>query len=371
MYKKILAIILTMAMIVPICSINNNPVRVEAVIEKTTSFEENPDNIYEGKYGNFQWKVDKDTQTLYITGTGAFQYDKNWRKQYSNAERETKFGYNGPWRLSNHLIKNLVLSEGITSAEMGYGQFEAYYDCTYTSIQLPDSLKSITVAKKKGCYNLLSSESIRVGKNLKKGLEKFDFLYTKDIQLPAENKNYIKKNNLVYSKSKKTLYKYLGNKATVKISKYVKTIMPGAFYGTKVKNIKLPVGLKKIGTKAFYNTKIKSIVIPKNAKFSIYAFPHKTKVKYKKSFKKIKPVLAYGDVSWNKIINAEGYQFQMERFKDDLSGKTEKSKKFVRKTKVEYNDMDIAYRIRGYKTVKGKKVYTRWSSWVGNLWEGD
>ena len=229
-----------------------------------------------------------------------------------------------------------------------------------------------------------------MGKNLKSGLKELCFANTKNVEIAEGNPGYIKDKDTIYPKNKKTLIKYLGNKKTVKVNRKVTTIGKGAFYNndSKLEKITLPKSLKKIDMYAFSGKKLKKITIPKktkkieayafegaelktmvmsnSTKVDVYRFTNvKATIKYRESFKKIKPTLVFTDMRWNKISGAKGYCVEIKYIK----GEGPNTKKTVKKNSAKslYSDAVRGYRVRGYKKVKGKKVYTKWSKWVGGL----
>ena len=72
---------------------------------------------------------------------------------------------------------------------------------------------------------------------------------------------------------------------------------------------------------------------------------------------------------WNKISGAKGYCVEIKYHK----GQGQNIIKTVKKNSARsvYSDLVMSYRVRGYKTVKGKKVYTKWSKWISALYVGE
>ena len=88
--------------------------------------------------------------------------------------------------------------------------------------------------------------------------------------------------------------------------------------------------------------------------------PKKTKIKKVKVTKK---ALA---VTWNKVSGVKGYQVQVatdKKFKKNKKTVTIKKQKTTKTTVKKLKAKKKYYvRVRTYKTVNGKKVYSAWSS---------
>ena len=96
------------------------------------------------------------------------------------------------------------------------------------------------------------------------------------------------------------------------------------------------------------NTTVKAVAKPKSAKF-----------------KKVKPAKKAVSVEWKKVSGVKGYQVQVatdKKFKKNKKTATVKKQKTTKVTIKKLKAKKKYYvRIRTYKTVKGKKIYSSWS----------
>lgn len=105
--------------------------------------------------------------------------------------------------------------------------------------------------------------------------------YCKSINVSTDNKSYMTKDNMLYSKDGKLLYMSFSNLESIVLPDGVEEIMPYAFYFSKVKKISFPDSLKTIHELGFKGCQnLRNISFGKNIKnFSYDVFDRVVKIK--------------------------------------------------------------------------------------------
>ncbi|MCR5543287.1 MAG: Ig-like domain-containing protein [Eubacterium sp.] len=119
-----------------------------------------------GTTGDCTWTVDKEKETLTISGKGAMQ--------------DSYF----PWYRFNKIIKNVIIEEGVT--HIGDGSFKAF---DYDTIRIPDSVTSIgglSIGYHQDTYSCLPIEGFVITSSCKENpaiteyIKDKEFIYTPD-----------------------------------------------------------------------------------------------------------------------------------------------------------------------------------------------
>ena len=168
----------------------------------------------------------------------------------------------------NVVIPNKVLYNGKSFAVVGIEREAFWLKQDLTSIKLPKSLKKIDNYAFSDCDNLTSisipNSVIYIGVGAFAG----DNLQS--IFVSKNNRRYMVKDGVLFSKNQDTLFCYPAQKTDTlyNIPLGVKEIMPDAFaYCAHVKSVTIPVSMSKIGEKAFRKCySLERLTIPSNIK---------------------------------------------------------------------------------------------------------
>ncbi|MBQ2679271.1 MAG: leucine-rich repeat protein [Firmicutes bacterium] len=186
---------------------------------------------------NVTWTLD-DEGTLTISGTGAMKGGmppQDWQS-----------------------VKTVVIKNGVTSIGDG-----AFWGCeNMTSVELPDSMTSIGDAAFYICHNLTS---VIIPKNVTNIEVSFYYCWgLTEVNVDPENPVYTSADGVLINKNKAELKYYPEGKTdkNYTVPDSVKSIGDGAFYRSKVTNVKIPEGVTSIGDSAFFLSSIESIEIP-------------------------------------------------------------------------------------------------------------
>lgn len=275
-------------------------VEIENETEFTESLEKNEIAIQSsvvasGECGeNVNWSLSADG-TLTISGTGEM-------KDYGapNSANSSTTGGPTPWRKTyNHLIKRIVVEEGIT--RIGKGAFVCAgttvtdFDAigSVQSITLPSTLKSIGwhAFWNTECNSLIIPENITEA-GLAFKMARFETVIVNTPKVPKEMFEESLIDDIVLSNNVKEIERYAFSSSNIKSIKFssgvnkigehafwgckklvtleipgnVKTIERAAFMGCiSLKELKLSNGIESIGQEAFYGCEnLKEITIPES-----------------------------------------------------------------------------------------------------------
>ncbi|MDE6851290.1 MAG: leucine-rich repeat domain-containing protein, partial [Lachnospiraceae bacterium] len=229
----------------------------------------------QGKCGpKAKWSYNKKTKTVTISGKGAV----------------TKMIQ---VKVSNTKVKKIVVKEGITNLEkLAINVKDIYSNEAYKDYKLqlvlPDSLKRIgwigsDIVKglaARGDFDM-SKSTLTIPKNVSK-INSVALANTRPrkVVVNPENKSFVCKDGVLFSKDMKTLVYYPPEKKqkTYKIPASVRKIKALSFYGNRhLKKVVLPKQLKVIGSGAFCGCrKLSSVNLhqTKIKKLTDYAFFH-------------------------------------------------------------------------------------------------
>lgn len=191
-------------------------------------------NTYKGKAGDQAfWKYHTKTQTLTISGTGSI-------------DRTIK--------IKGHdivTVRKIVIKEGITSID-SHRVFERVINENCTELSLPDSLRKLAT----GSFLWLELEKLVIPKHLK-DLEPGALmcLGIRELSVSAENKYYMAKDQILFSRDQSTLIYYSGDREgdTYRIPSKTKVIAPLAFARNHhLKKVILHKNIKELGAGACF-----------------------------------------------------------------------------------------------------------------------
>ncbi|MDD7403431.1 MAG: leucine-rich repeat domain-containing protein [Butyribacter sp.] len=220
----------------------------------------------------YSYYLDSDNGCLTITGNGTMG-----NVGIDTKQKGYKFVSNRPWALTKaraRKIKVVNIGEGITTVPAGafanlpnlkkvqmsdtvtsIGKY-AFYGCkSLKTIHLSKNVKTIG---SEAFYNCSKITSIALGSKVAK-IGNRTFFGTKalcSIKVDKANKNFVVKEDGLYSKSKRTLYCYAtGISGSAKILKTTVRIKSGAFAYAKFSKIAIPAAVRVIESGAFYHCK--------------------------------------------------------------------------------------------------------------------
>lgn len=179
---------------------------------------------------NLQWQLSS-TGTLTVTGSGGM-YDL--------------YDHNSHWNSYAHLIKNVVLPEGLTS--IGYGAF--MYCNNLEQITIPNNVRTIGNAAFSGCSAL--TQVTFPSKLESMGSLAFEYCYQlTEIRLPEGLKRI-----------PRDAFLFCSALTSVKLPDHLISIGDNAFASTAIQSIQLPDTLKALGYGAFAGTSLTQITLP-------------------------------------------------------------------------------------------------------------
>ncbi len=362
---------------------------------------------YSGTCGeNITWTLDTSTGVLTLDGSG------DMTDYFAEVSCIDNFDVMAPWYANGCLdyVKTVNISDGITSIGDG-----AFWNCTnLTSITIPDS---VTEIGKGAFYCCVSLSSITIPDNIE-SIRENTFSYCKSltsIAIPNSVKSIGV--NAFYGCSGLTsitipnnvkrigayAFESCSSLVSITISNSVKSIGDYAFESClSLTSITIPNSVTKIGRNAFYDcSNLTSIVIPKSVtkigEGAFYGCQKLSNVYYGSSKKNWNKITVKGEnsyltgakiyynsypnstsvkkitkksgafkVKWTGKSNVTGYEIQYstdQSFSKNKKSVTIKKSSTTSKTiKDLKSDKTYYVRVRTYKTVNGKKVYSNWST---------
>ena len=241
------------------------------------------DGETEDNTNTYSYYLDSDTGCLTITGNG-----KMGNVGIDTKQKGYEFVPNRPWALTKakaKKVKSVNIGEGITNIPSGafaylsdlkkiqipdsvtsIGKY-AFYKCkSLKTIQLSGYVSSIGAEAFYGCSKM---KSISLGERLS-SIGTRAFFGTKSlcsIKVDKANKNFVVKDDALYSKSKRVLYVYAtGISGSAKILKTTVRIKSGAFANATIRKISIPPSVKVIESGAFYRCKkLKKVMFDKKS----------------------------------------------------------------------------------------------------------
>lgn len=179
---------------------------------------------------NLQWQLNS-TGTLTVTGSGEM-YDL--------------YDHDSHWDSYAHLIKNVILPEGLTS--IGYGAFMSCYNLE--QITIPNNVRTIGNAAFSGCSALTQ---VTFPSNLESmGSYAFEYCYQlKEVRLP----NSLKRIPM-------DAFLFCSALTSVTLPSQLISIGDNAFASTAIQSIQFPDTLKTLGYGAFAGTNLTQITLP-------------------------------------------------------------------------------------------------------------
>ena len=166
-------------------------------------------------------------------------------------------------------LKSLSVPDTVTA--IGYSAFN---DCSsLETIKLSNNIKELKSNTFFGCTSL---KSVTVPASVEK-IADSAFSYCRswtELKVDSKNKNYVSKDNAIYSKDMKTLYLYAqGITDPFAVPSGVTAIAKRAFFSANITSISFPSTLVSIGDYAFCCCDFTSLTIPGNVKtIGSYAF---------------------------------------------------------------------------------------------------
>ncbi|MGP1549472.1 MAG: leucine-rich repeat protein [Prevotella fusca] len=160
--------------------------------------------------------------------------------------------------LRNRLLKKVVFHDGLLS--IGQGTFN---DCrALTEFTLPNTLKKI---EEEAFLNAKAIKSLNIPKSLETiGSCAFASTNLTTITLDADNKNFVLKDGVLYTKDYKVLQLApLKGLKNYQVESACLGIAGGAFWGSELESITLSDNIVAIGYGAFLGSQLKSINWPK------------------------------------------------------------------------------------------------------------
>lgn len=165
-------------------------------------------------------------------------------------------------------VEEVILPEGLQRLEEG-----AFLASRVNKINLPQSLEYIG----QNALNGSGITEIEIPQNVTY-IGNAAFGQTQNVEkvtVSEANPKYMAEENILYTKDKKELLYYAGNKESIVINPRVEKIDDQAFYGMiDLREVTLPEGLKEIGNAAFSECwNLREITIPQHVeKIELFAF---------------------------------------------------------------------------------------------------
>ena len=364
--KKVISLFLTLAMLLSIVSV----VDFSAFADVQT-----------GKCGeNVTYSIDTETGELTISGKGTMaNYSLNNSPFYHNSDIKTITISSGVTSIGNVVFKyctsltSITLPDGVTSI----GD-DAFYNCTrLTSITIPDSVTSIGGGAFSYCKNLTSvtipNSVTRIGDYafyLCTSLEDVYYLGTK-----AEwNSIYIKDDNDCLINATLHFIDDVNPQPTpqpnpqpnpqpsVPVPQPQPTPQPSVPV-TQPQQTTQPMTVPTVTTTQDSTTTKTAVALPSGC--TVVGGEYISSKLKKPTIKKVTKGKKKVTVQWKKVSGVSGYEIQVatdKKFKKNKKTVTIKKQKTT-KTTVKKLKAKKKYfvRVRTYKTVNGKKVYSSWS----------
>lgn len=388
--------------------LGSNSIKAEEVETTSGAVEE----ITQGKCGdNLTWTYNQETKMLSITGTGDM-YDKFFYDydDYLCDVEIVEIGKDVDY-VAQFAFK-LVNKNAIVKIYGDMDNFEKDSLQSVRSIKLYGNAKTLGRATMGWCLKEVtkskSNKKIKIKDNMvlsadgKKiiryfGKEKkidisdkitvigeYAFYYRriKSINM-GEN---VKKINEGAFACCNTLKKVNFNDKLQKIGKYA--FCHTNYYST-IKKIELPEKVR-VKRAAFMDTPVEKIVVPNSAKIGVTAFSAETTVTTNDEFEGITTTISEANyipgkknnnpmtLKWSKVEGAEGYEVVLEQGDTEIKWRQKKNSKIMKTDKLtfvkdyyyylylgdthgEKPENPIYIKVRAYKTINGKTVYTQWT----------
>jgi len=182
---------------------------------------------------NLAWRYDGNTATLYIEGSGDMISYGSW-----NSEKEDFDVYMTPWNAWRDSIKNVVISDGVTSVgDMAFANHKAL-----ENVKIGGDVARMSASAFRFCKALVS------------------------VSVDTDNKYFSDIGGVVYSKDmRKLVYYPCGKKDTsFDIPASVKVVENDVFFNAAyLESVTIPFGIDRIGDRAFsWCTSLREIYIP-------------------------------------------------------------------------------------------------------------
>ena len=255
-----------------------------------------------GKCGDHaEWSYSTGTKVLTIRGSGTVD-----RVVDSDTSKQKIEGLAEPYEVEERItctVKKIKIEEGITALEAGnlFGNVFKDDDAKEIKLSLPDSLERINVNTFAPTQDAVYIRKIHLPRNVRYieggafwGLGTTDtsdtFRENLTITVDSRNPYYMTENNVLFTKDKKTLVYYPGEKKeqTYCIPESVTKVKALAFSRNPfLKKVVLPTGITDIGAGAFYG----------DSKLSGINLAQAVKVKKLRDFDGVKAKLSYYDVA--------------------------------------------------------------------------
>ncbi|MCR5835081.1 MAG: leucine-rich repeat domain-containing protein [Lachnospiraceae bacterium] len=371
--------------------------------QTTTSDATNNKNIITGKCGNeVKYAYDEKTKEVRVTGKGEM-WDGMYIQDIEDANK-------------------VIIEDGVTSIG-GYNFLECHNEI---KLEIPASVKEIhsdafrdvtkvvfnTTMKEVHPYAFryvdtvefkadvvgFDDHSIYANKAIIHGeaqdLAKATFgSYSCDYVIADDNNKVNIKSKMLISADEKVVYSLAEreSKDQMIIPDTVVKIQPYAFSNVDINEIKFGANVEEIGANAFYNCNInkltlnkkiksigdlafaynqfKNVTVYTGTKFGDNVFDTKVTLKYTGKLKKMKTLLNSNinngtvKANFNKISDVKNYEITIKQGKKTVKYKTTKNN-YKFKIPASFKSGNFKVSVRGYKTVKNKKVYTKSSNTV-------
>lgn len=265
------------------------------------SMDDEPRTI-SGKCGDHaEWSYSTGTKVLTIHGSGTVD-----RVVDSDTSKQKIEGLAEPYEVEERItctVKKIKIEEGITALEAGnlFGNVFKDDDAKEIKLSLPDSLERINVNTFAPTQDAVYIRKIHLPRNVRYieggafwGLGTTDtsdtFRENLTITVDSRNPYYMTENNVLFTKDKKTLVYYPGEKKeqTYCIPESVTKVKALAFSRNPfLKKVVLPTGITDIGAGAFYG----------DSKLGGINLAQAVKVKKLRDFDGVKAKLSYYDVA--------------------------------------------------------------------------
>ena len=291
-----------------------------------------------GKCGkNVTWSYKNGTFT--ISGSGAmYNYEayKPWDSLYGKIKKVvikngvTTVGACAFWQEDN--LKQVTIPKSVKT--IGDGAFSS---TPLTSVTIPASVKTIGYEAFRGA----NTTSLTIPDNVQVGVAAFRDLSCLKTLTVGKNVD-IQKWAFGGCYNLRSIY----FKGKVKISSYYSELDGGTFSSVNA-NVYFPPSWTKVPSSTAYDAEKFTYIL--NAQTSLTGLSLSTG-----GVRKAKP-------SWKKISGVTGYEIQMSR----SSSFSSPTKKIVKGTSAIFNvskGKKYYFRVRTYKTIGGKKYYSKWSA---------